>query len=114
MFQGGHPHGIGRLHRGINSVVSGNSPAYTWSPKVREFSGSIAVANTRRRNMKKIVAMILSLALAVPTASLLAQQAPTQVKQPVQVAQGGLPNFSLFGMGAAASIAVVVVAAALV
>ena len=64
--------------------------------------------------MKKVVAIILSLALAVPTASLLAQQAPTQVKQPVQVAQGGLPNFSLFGMGAAASIAVVVVAAALV
>ena len=60
--------------------------------------------------MKKIVAMILSVALAFPAASLLAQQAPAPAaKQPVQVAVGAEPGaFSVFGMGTLVSAAIVV------
>jgi len=60
--------------------------------------------------MKKIVAIVVSLALALPAASLLAQQAPTQVKQLVQVAQGGAAGPTLFGLGPVASITIMVVA----
>ena len=61
--------------------------------------------------MKKIVAMILSIALTLPAASLLAQQAPaTPAKQPVQVAQGGNAPPTLFGLGPVASITIMVVA----
>jgi hypothetical protein len=63
--------------------------------------------------MKKVVAIILSLALAFPAASLLAQQAPASVKQPIQVAQGGpLEGFSLFGLSTMATVGLVVVAVA--
>ena len=55
--------------------------------------------------MKKIFAFVLSLALAFPTASLLAQQAPAQ-QQPAQVAQaGGPPPAGLFGLGLGATVA---------
>ena len=65
--------------------------------------------------MKKIIAMILSVALAIPAASLLAQQAPVApAKQPVQVAQGGAPGISLFGLGTAGTIGLIVVAAIVV
>ena len=64
--------------------------------------------------MKKVLAVVLSLALAFPAASLLAQQAPASVKQPVQVAAGGIEGFSLFGMTPVLSIALVVVAAVVI
>ena len=55
--------------------------------------------------MKKILAFVLSVALAFPTASLLAQQAPAQ-QQPAQVAQaGGPPPAGLFGLGLGATVA---------
>ena len=55
--------------------------------------------------MKKVLAIVLSLALAFPAASLLAQQAPAP-KQPAQVAQaGGPPPAGLFGLGLGATVA---------
>ena len=60
--------------------------------------------------MKKVLAMVLSLALAFPAASLLAQQAPAK-QQPAQVAQaGGPPPAGLFGLGIGASVAIVAIA----
>ena len=60
--------------------------------------------------MKKVIAIALSLALAFPAASLLAQQAPAPAKQPMQVAQGGPPPAGLFGLGMAATVGLVVLA----
>ena len=55
--------------------------------------------------MKKVLAIALSLALAFPAASLLAQQAPAKV-QPVQVAyQGEVGGF--MGMGMATTMALI-------
>ena len=62
------------------------------------------------KTIKKLLAGVLSLTLVFSAAGVLAQQAPTQVKQPVQVAQGGAAAPSLFGLGPAASIAIMVVA----
>jgi len=64
--------------------------------------------------MKKVIAIVLSLALAFPAASLLAQQAPAPAKQPMQVAQGGPPPAGLFGLGMAATVGLIVVAVVVV
>ena len=56
--------------------------------------------------MKRIFAVVLSLALAFPAASLMAQQAPAKV-QPVQVAQSGGEGAGLMGMSMGATIAVI-------
>ena len=64
--------------------------------------------------MKKIIAIVLSLALAFPAASVLAQQAPAPAKQPIQVAQGGAPAPGLFGLGWPGTVLVVALAAAAV
>jgi dienelactone hydrolase len=56
--------------------------------------------------MRNVLAIALSLALAFPAASLMAQQAPAKV-QPVQVAQTGGSEAGLMGMSMGATIAVV-------
>ena len=56
--------------------------------------------------MKRIMAVILSLALTFPAASLMAQQAPAKV-QPVQVAAAGGPEGGIAGMSLGATIAVI-------
>ena len=65
--------------------------------------------------MKKVLAIVLSLMLAFPAASLMAQQAPAKV-QPVQTAYQGGPE-GVLGMSTGAAIAsavalVVVISAA--
>jgi hypothetical protein len=57
--------------------------------------------------MKKLLAVMLSLALAFPAAGVLAQQAK---QQPVQTAQAGAAGGGLFGMGVGATVAIIAVA----
>jgi predicted metalloprotease len=57
--------------------------------------------------MKKVLAIALSLMLAFPAASLMAQQAPAKV-QPAQVAYQGGPEGGVMGMSMGTAIAVAV------